>query len=370
VEKIMGKRFVIKIGSNILSNELSGLDEDIIRNLAEHISSISSMGYEVVIVSSGAVAAGMKKLGLKTKPREIRLKQAAAAIGQSSLMWGYEKAFAEYGLKVAQILLTREDFSDRKKYINSKNTIITLLSYGIIPVINENDTVATDEIKFGDNDNLAALVSILIEAERLVILSDVDGLYEEDPRVYPKAKLIPYVEEITPDIECIAGGAGSAVGTGGMYSKILAARKATSHGVAVNIISGKKPELISLMIEGKEVGTFLKPRRKKISHRKGWIAYSSRSKGAVLIDDGAVKAVTKMGKSLLPSGIISVEGNFEVGDSVYCLNSDRKSVAKGLINYSSSDIKKIMRRKTSEIEGILGYKYSDEAIHRDNMVVL
>ena len=185
----MGKRFVIKIGSNILSHELIGLDTDIIRSLAKNISKIASMGYEVVIVSSGAVAAGMKKLGLKSKPRDIRLKQAAAAIGQSTLMWAYEKAFAEYEHKVAQILLTREDFSDRKKYINSKNTIITLLSYGIIPVINENDTVTTDEIKFGDNDNLAALVAILIEAERLVILSDVDGLYQDDPRVYPDGKV-------------------------------------------------------------------------------------------------------------------------------------------------------------------------------------
>jgi len=366
----MGKRFVIKIGSNILSHELIGLDTDIFRSLAENISKIAYMGYEVVIVSSGAVAAGMKKLGLKSKPRDIRFKQAAAAIGQSTLMWAYEKAFAEYKHKVAQILLTREDFSDRKKYINSKNTIITLLSYGIIPVINENDTVTTDEIKFGDNDNLAALVAILIEAERLVILSDVDGLYQENPRVCPSAKLIPYVEKITSDIENIAGGAGSAVGTGGMYSKILAAQKATSHGIAVNITNGKKPELLISIVEGKQNGTFFNPCKEKISHKKGWIAYSSRPKGSISIDDGAVRAITEMGKSLLPTGIISIEGNFEVGDSVNCLNSNGKRLAKGLINYSSSDIKKIMGEKTSEIEKILGYKYSDEAIHRDNMVIL
>lgn len=364
----MGKRLIIKIGSSILSND-RGLDTEIIGKLAEHISKISSMGYEVVIVSSGAVAAGMKKLGLKSKPRDIRLKQAAAAIGQSSLMWAYEKAFAEYEHKVAQILLTREDFSDRKKYINSKNTIITLLSYGIIPVINENDTVATDEIKFGDNDNLAALVAILVEAEKLVILSDVDGLYEENPQVNSKARLITHVEEITPDIENIAGGAGSAVGTGGMYSKILAAGKAISHGIAVNIISGKKPELLSSIAEGNERGTFFEPCKEKISHKKGWIAYSSRPKGSITLDDGAVKAITEMGKSLLPTGITGIEGNFEVGDSVNCLNSHGKRVAKGLINYSSADMNKIMRRKTSEIEQILGYKYSDEAIHRDNMVV-
>lgn len=365
----MGKRFVIKIGSNILSHEVSGLDTDIIRGLAENIANISSMGYEVVIVSSGAVAAGMKKLGLKSKPRDIRLKQAAAAVGQSTLMWAYEKAFAEYKHKVAQILLTREDFSDRKKYINSKNTIITLLSYGIVPVINENDTVTTDEIKFGDNDNLAALVAILIEAERLVILSDVDGLYQKNPIVCPTAQLIPYVEEITSDIENIAGGPGSAVGTGGMYSKILAAQKATSHGIAVNIINGKKPELLISIVEGKKSGTFFSPCKEKFSHKKGWIAYSSRPKGSISIDDGAVRAIRERGKSLLPTGIMDIEGNFEVGDSVNCLNSEGKRVAKGLINYSSSDIKKIMRKKTSEIEKILGYKYSDEAIHRDNMVV-
>jgi len=364
------KRFVIKIGSNILSNDFRGLDTDVIRNLANYISKISLRGYEVVIVSSGAVAAGMKKLGLKSRPKEIRLKQAAAAVGQSTLMWAYEKAFGEFDRKVAQILLTRDDFSDRKKYINSKNTINTLLSYGIIPVINENDTVATDEIKFGDNDNLAALVAILIEADKLVILSDVDGLYEKDPRVYSQMRIIPYVDEITSDIESIAGGTGSAIGTGGMYSKILAAKKATSHGIAVSIISGKKPELLSSIVDGKESGTFFKPSKEKISHRKGWIAYSSRSKGSVTLDDGAVKAITEMGKSLLPSGIIQIEGSFEVGDSVNCLNTGGGRVAKGLVNYSSSDMKKIMRRKTSEIEGILGYKYSDEAIHRDNMVIL
>jgi len=312
----------------------------------------------------------MKKLGLKSKPRDIRLKQAAAAIGQSTLMWAYEKAFAEYGHKVAQILLTREDFSDRKKYINSKNTIITLLSYGIIPVINENDTIVTDEIKFGDNDNLASLVAIQVEAERLVILSDVDGLYDENPRLNSNARLIPRVEKITSDIEKIAGGTGSAVGTGGMYSKILAAKKTTSHGIAVNITNGKKPELLRSIIEGEEIGTFFNPGKAKISHRKGWIAYSSRPKGAVILDDGAVKAITERGKSLLPTGIMTIEGNFEVGDSVNCLNSSGTRVAKGLINYSSRDLKKIMRRKTSEIEEILGYKYSDEAIHRDNLAVL
>jgi len=366
---MMGKRFVIKIGSNILSGDLGGLDGGLIQNIAGHVSYISSMGHEVVIVSSGAVLAGLKKLGLKAKPKEIRLKQAAAAIGQSSLMWAYEKAFAEFDYKVAQILLTREDFSDRKKYINSKNTLTTLLSYRIIPVINENDTVTTDEIKFGDNDNLAALVSILIEAEELLILSDVDGLFEKDPRVYPKANLIPYVEEINSFIENISGETGSAIGTGGMYSKILAAKKATSHGIAVHIINGKKPELLRSILEGKAIGTFFKPSRVKISQRKGWIAYSSRAKGSVTLDNGAVRAITEQGKSLLPSGIAAVEGKFDVGDSVDCLDAGGKRVAKGLINYSSSDMKRIMGKRTTEIEKALGYKYSDEVIHRDNMVI-
>lgn len=366
----MAKIVVIKIGSNILAHDTGGLDTDIIRSLAEQISHIASRGYEIVIVSSGAVLAGMKKLGLKKKPREITLKQAAAAIGQSSLMWAYEKAFAEFDHKVAQMLLTREDFSDRKKYINSKNTLTTLLSYRIIPVINENDSVTTDEIKFGDNDNLAALVSILIEAEHLLILSDIDGLYDKDPRVSSGARLIPFVDEITSDIERMAGGAGSAVGTGGMYSKILAARKATTHGIGVRIISGKKPELLSAALERTDIGTYFKPCDARISHRKGWIAYSSRSKGSVTLDDGAIRALTERGKSLLPSGVTAISGNFDVGDAVNCIDENGNRIAKGLINYSASDMKKIMGKRTANIEDVLGYKYSDEAIHRDNMVIL
>jgi glutamate 5-kinase len=366
----MRRRLVIKIGSNILSDESGGLDAGVIRNLAKHISDILANGHEVVVVSSGAVAAGMKKLGLKKRPKDIILKQAAAAIGQSSLMLSYEKAFMEHNRKVAQVLLSRDDFSDRKRYINMKNTITTLLSYDVIPIINENDTVATDEIKFGDNDNLAALVSILAEAERLIILSDVDGLYMEDPRVNPDAVMIPCVDEITSDIENIAGGTGSEVGTGGMYSKILAAKKATSHGIAVNITSGRRPELIGTIVKGSGSGTFFKPCRDKISQRKGWIAYSSRPKGSVTLDDGAVIAITQKGKSLLPTGIVHVEGVFSPGDCVNCLDRKGRRVAKGLINYTSADLKKILQKKTSEIEEILGYKYSDEAIHRDNMVIL
>ena len=364
------KRIVIKIGSNIIAGSDEGLDMSMINRIAGDISFIASEGNEVVIVSSGAVAAGMKKLGLKTHPSEIRLKQAAAAVGQSNLMWAYERSFSEFGKKVAQVLLTREDFSDRKRYINAKNTMMTLLSFGIIPVINENDTVAIDEIRFGDNDNLASLVAISIEADNLFILSDVDGLYEDDPRKNQYAELISYVETITPEIEQLAGASGSVVGTGGMYSKVKAAKKAVSHGIAVDIINGKKPGLLIPAVKGQHYGTFFKPCEDKISHRKGWIAFNSRAKGTLTLDGGAVKAIIEGGKSLLPSGIVLVDGMFEIGDAVYCVTADGKRFAKGLVNYASDDLRKIQGKKTREIENILGYKYSDEAIHRDNLVII
>ncbi|MEW6118279.1 MAG: glutamate 5-kinase [Nitrospirota bacterium] len=363
-------RIVIKIGSNILADVAGGLNHKRIDAIAKDVAEVCNDGYEVVIVSSGAVAAGMRKLGLKAKPKEIRLKQAAAAAGQSSLMWAYEKSFEEFGKKVAQVLLTREDLSERVRYLNAKNTLITLLSYGIIPIVNENDTVATDEIKFGDNDQLAALVSGLIDAERLIILSDVEGLYTADPRTNPDAAIIPFVDEISPEFEAMAGGAGSVVGTGGMYSKILAAKKAISYRVTVNIISGKKKGIIPLLLTGAQCGTEFRPRTKKISSRKGWIAYALRPKGTLFVDDGAVNALMRAGKSLLPSGIVKVEGVFDIGDAVYCTDSHGTRIAKGIVNYSSSDIEKIKGRKTSEIDLQLGYKYSDEVIHRDNLVVL
>jgi glutamate 5-kinase len=366
----MMKRLVVKIGSNILADDIEGLDTERISSIARSVSDLHNRGYDVVVVSSGAVAAGMMKLGLKVKPRDIKLKQAAAAIGQSSLMWAYERSFAAFGKKVAQVLLTRNDFSDRRRYINSKNTLLTLLAYRIIPIINENDTVATDEIRFGDNDNLASLVASIVEAERLIILSDVDGLYTEDPRRSTEAKLIDYADEISPELEKMAGGSGSIIGTGGMYSKILAAKRAVNNGIIVHIISGRKDGLLVSLMEGGKYGTTFTPNKEKLTSRKGWIAYGSRSKGNIFIDDGAVKALIEGGKSLLPSGILRVEGNFETGDAVYCLDSKGNRIAKGLTNYDSYEILRIMGRKTSEIESILGYKYSDEAIHRDNLVLL
>ncbi len=363
------KRLVIKIGSNILASAEQGLNTRRLRTIARDVSEAADMGIEVVMVSSGAVAAGLKKLGLKEKPNDIRLKQAAAAIGQSSLMWAYEHHFAEFGKKVAQVLLTRDDIGNRMRYINAKNTLFTLMSYGVIPLINENDPIAVDEIKFGDNDMLAALAAGLVEADMLVILSDVEGLYSKNPK-YKSASIIKQVDTITHDIEALAGGAGSAVGTGGMYSKILAAKQAVDHGIPVVIMSGKKRGLLGKLLNGQECGTYFNPKKQRLSSRKGWIAYGVRSKGAIYLDTGAVKALTEMGRSLLPSGITKIEGHFKVGDYVRCLSSDGKKIAKGLTNYSSKDLEKIKGRKTSEIEKVLGYKYSDEIIHRNNLVLV
>ncbi len=364
------KRVVIKIGSNILTKENDGLDMDRVKFIADDIALVQNAGYEVVIVSSGAVAAGMKKLDLKEKPKDIILKQAAAAVGQSSLIWAYEKCFGAHSKKVAQILLTRDDFSDRKRYINSRNTLIALLSYGIVPIINENDTVATDEIRFGDNDHLASLVSGLIGAERFIILSDVDGLFSDDPRKNPEARLIEVVEEITPELEGRAGGAGTMVGTGGMYSKVLAAKRAVNNGITVNIINGRHRGAVSSLLQGIHQGTEFRVRKSRMSSRKGWIAHCCRSRGSISLDDGAVNALVSGGKSLLPSGIVSVSGRFSSGDAVYCLDSRGKRIAAGLVNYSSVEIEQIKGKKTTEIEDLLGYRYSDEVIHRDNLVLL
>ena len=363
------KRLVIKIGSNILASAEQGLNTRRLRTITKDIAGLMDNGHEIVIVSSGAVAAGLKKLGLKGKPHDIKLKQAAAAIGQSSLMWAYEHNFSEFRKKVAQVLLTREDIATRIRYINAKNTLSTLINYDVIPLINENDPVAVDEIKFGDNDMLAALTAGLVEADMLIIMSDVDGLYTKNP-LMKGAEIIRSVKKITPDIEKLAGGKGSAIGTGGMYSKLLAAKQANDHGIPVVIINGRKAGLLAKLVDGKKIGTYFEPNKQRMSSKKGWIAYGVRAKGAIYLDDGAVNALIKMGKSLLPSGIAKVEGNFEVGDYIRCLDKEGKKIAKGLTNYSSKDLEMIKGKKTSEIEKALGYKYSDEVIHRDNLVIV
>lgn len=369
-------RVVVKVGSNIVADRADkagkkeGLNTRRVAALARNLSALQDEGAEVVLVSSGAIAAGMKKLGLGKKPSDIKLKQAAAAVGQSSLIWTYDRSFKEHGKKVAQVLLTRDGLSDRKMYINAKNTLLTLLSHGIIPIVNENDTVATDEIRFGDNDNLAYLVASLVEAERLVILSDVDGLYSDDPALKPSATLIPRVEHITGEMLQRAGQSRSAVGTGGMYSKLLAARKAVRSGITVHIMSGRRPALLLPLMRGSARGTVFLPEKTRLTARKGWIAYGSRTRGTLVLDDGAARALTEKLKSLLPSGIVSVEGTFGTGDAVFCADRAGNRLAKGLSNYSSDEVRKIMGKKTSRIEEALGYRYSDEVIHRDNLVLL
>ncbi|RMG71963.1 MAG: glutamate 5-kinase [Nitrospirae bacterium] len=363
-------KIVVKIGSNIVAGP-EGLDEKQINRIASEISEVFSKGEELVVVSSGAIAAGMKRLSLKKRPSDIRHKQATAAVGQSALMWAYEQAFSKFQIGVAQVLLTRDAFFDRLRYINAKNTLLTLLDYRVIPIINENDTVSVEEIKFGDNDLLASLVAGLLGADHLVILSDVDGLYDKDPRKHSNARLIKTVKEITPELKSLAGGAGSLVGTGGMYSKVLAAEKATGFGIKVSIINGRKRGLLKeLLLEGKDAGTTFLPAKKRLTARKGWIAFGSRAKGEIVIDDGAVKALKTMGKSLLPSGIVNVNGQFNAGDAVYCVDERGNRIAKGLTNYSSSEVERIKGLRTSEIEKTLGYKYADEVIHRDNLVLV
>ncbi len=363
-------RIVVKIGSNLLTDKSGRINKRRIHSFAREISELSKNSYEIVMVSSGAIASGLKKLGLKSKPKEIRKKQATAAVGQPLLMWMYEQYFLKYKKHIAQILLTRDDLSDRIRYINAKNTILTLLEMGVIPIINENDTVATDEIKFGDNDQLAALVSGLIEANKLIILSDVEGLYTADPKKDPEAKIIKRVKEFSKELESLAKPTSTGFGTGGMYSKVIAAKKATSFGIPVHIVNGRKYGNITAILQGKEIGTFFEPTKDRVTSRKGWIAYATRAKGTLHIDEGAVKALLKNGKSLLPSGIKKVEGEFDISDAVYCIDEQGQRIAKGLVNYSSCEIKLIKGKKSSEIEKILGYKYSDEVIHRDNLVIL
>jgi len=363
-------RLIVKIGSNIVAGGQASLNTRRIRSIAKAVSEITEMGHEVVLVSSGAVAAGMKKMGLSKRPKDIMLKQAAAAAGQPSLMWLYEKYFREFKKQVAQVLLTRDGLSDRKMYINSKNTLNTLLEYGLVPIVNENDTVATDEIRFGDNDQLAFLVAALTEADRLVMLSDVAGLYNKDPRNHRGARIVGTVTEVTEEMKKQASASGSEYGTGGMYSKLLAAEKAMRIGIAVNIINGHKPALLVSLMKGTSQGTEFVPAGGRLAARKSWIAFGIRMKGSVKLDNGATKAICEMDKSLLPSGIVSVEGTFSIGDAIYCLNSGGKKVAKGITNYSSDELKKIKGKKTSEIEKTLGYRYSDEVIHRDNLVTI
>jgi glutamate 5-kinase len=364
------KRVVIKIGSSVLTNEYGEISEGVFDEIAREISNVRSRGIEPIVVSSGAIAAGMKKLRLREKPRDILMKQAVAACGQSTLMWYYEKAFSAFGEKVAQILLTHDALSIRKRFLNARKTLFTLLEIGVIPIVNENDTIAVEEIVFGDNDKLAALVTNLVEADLLVLLTDIDGLYNKNPRSHADAELISVIDEIDKRIEEIAGETLGRTTTGGMKTKIEASKTAAAFGIPTIIANGKRPNTLLEIFSGKENGTLLLPAKGKLKSRKHWIAFTLKSSGEIVIDEGAKRAIALLGKSLLPSGIKKILGDFEIGELVRCVDETGIEVARGLTSYSSDEIRKIAGAKTSDIEKILGYKYSDEVIHRNDLVVM
>ena len=364
---------VIKIGSNIITDSNHNIDEKFLNSLVNKISQIKSDIKNITIVSSGAVAAGFKELGFESRPININDKQACAAVGQVRLMWYYEQAFSKHNFHTAQILITKDDFSNRRRYLNAKYTLRVLLEKGIIPIINENDSVVVDELKyvesFGDNDNLSALVASLIQADLLLILSDVDGLYDKNPSENDNAKLISEVKFINEDLLEAAGKSVSKVGTGGMKSKILAVKKAMDSGCYVGIINGKVPDNIIKFLNGEETGTFFNHSDDPVCKRKLWIAYATIPQGTLIIDKGAEKALIKNKKSLLASGIKAVEGNFNIGDIVIVKNENDFELARGKVRYGCHDIQQIKGKKSNEIFDILGYHFGDEIIHRDDLVI-
>jgi glutamate 5-kinase len=364
------RRLVIKIGSRVLTGNDGNLDRELISRLAAQVTELRRQGREVLIVSSGAIAAGRQTLGLADRPKTIPQKQAAAAVGQTQLMRAYEEAFGASGHTVAQVLLTREDLANRQRFLNARAALDALLDYGAIPIINENDTVVVDEIKFGDNDNLSALVTSLTEAQLLVILTDIDGFYDADPRHNPQARLVPLVRAITREVEQAAGGSASTVGTGGMATKLAAAKKAGKSGVATIMVNGTKPGIISQALAGAEVGTLFLPATESINRRKHWIAFTLRPAGRIIVDQGAREVLARQGKSLLPSGVVGAEGKFERGSCVRVCGPDGSEFARGITDYSHQEIELIGGHRSSEIEELLGYRYGDEIIHRDNLVVL
>jgi glutamate 5-kinase len=364
------KRVVIKIGSRVLTAGSDVLHNEVFRNVAKNISGLKKDGYEIIIVSSGAVAAGRKSLTCIEQPVSIPQKQASAAIGQVRLMRLYEDCFNAHGHNTAQVLLTHDALSDRKKFLNARNTLFTLLHCGIIPIINENDSVVVDEIQFGDNDILSALVTNLVDADLLLILTDRDGLFAQDPERCEDATLIKVVEKITKEIETLAKGSSSSVGTGGMISKIDAAKKASIYGIPTIVVNGNTKNIITGVFKGEDVGTFFLPRQSKLSSRKHWIAFNLKPKGTLIVDDGAKQAVVKMGKSLLSSGLLDVKGNFKFGDPVKCVDTNGVEFARGLINYRADEVFRLRGLHSRDIKKVLGYKYYDEIIHRDDLVVL
>lgn len=364
------KTLIVKVGSSLVTNNGEGLDRSAIAAWAEQISRLVKQGKHVVLVSSGAVAEGMQRLGWKKRPVEVNELQAAAAVGQMGLVQMYESCFAQHGLHTAQILLTHDDLRDRKRYLNARSTLKTLLALKVIPIINENDTVVTEEIRFGDNDTLGALVANLIEADALVILTDQQGLYSADPRKDSSAAFIHYEMAGNPSLELMAGGAGSNVGTGGMLTKILAAKRAANSGAHTVIASGREPNVLVRLSAGERIGTHLEAGQMKIVAKKQWLADHLRLGGKLVLDAGAANVLTKEGKSLLAIGVVDVQGSFERGDVVACVNGEGKELARGIVNYNSQEVARIKRKPSHEIVQILGYVEESELIHRDNMVLL
>ncbi len=369
---VTAKRVVVKLGTGALTNSTGRFNREHFLALAADLQ-WAAQGRELVVVSSGAIALGVERLGLPARPKDIPGKQACAAVGQSRLMQAYEDAFGAFGAEgrtVAQVLLTHDDVQDRRRYLNARHVLARLLEAGVVPIINENDTVSVDELKFGDNDTLAGLVAALVDAEALVILSDVEGLYRADPRVDPSAELLGEVRSLTPEVLALAGGSVSGVGVGGMATKVRAAQKVTEVGGFCVITSGKTPGRLRQVLQGESVGTVFFPSGARRSARTAWIAHALFPKGKVWVDAGARAALVSAKKSLLPSGITRVEGNFEQGDPVDLLDERGAVFARGLTAYGSGDLAKIAGKKSAEIEGALGYRYLDEAVHRDDLAVL
>lgn len=364
------RRWIVKIGSALLTRDGEGLDRAALADWAGQMARLRKQGIEIVLVSSGAVAEGMSRMGWKQKPKALFEKQAAAAIGQMSLIHAYEVIFQEQGYLAAQVLLTHDDLANRRRYLNARNTLRTLVELGTIPVINENDTVAAEELRLGDNDTLGALVANLVEAELLVILTDQNGLYDKDPRKFTDAQLISSGRANDERFLDYAGGAGTAIGSGGMRTKVLAARRAATSGCATVIASGREANILERLYVGENLGSLLLPDQAPLAARKQWIASQLQSRGQLWLDAGAAQAIQRTGGSLLPVGVVKVEGEFEQGEVVSCLSPEGKLLAKGLVNYSSGEAKRIKRKPSREIESILGYIDAPELIHRDNLVLL
>jgi len=364
------RRVVVKIGSSLLTNQGAGLDRNAIADWVRQIAQLRKRGVEVLVVSSGAIAEGMKRLGWARRPNAVSELQAAAAVGQMGLVQMWESCFSELGLHTAQVLLTHEDLGDRKRYLNARTTLKSIVALGVVPIINENDTVVVDEIRFGDNDTLGALVTNLIEADALVILTDQQGLFSADPRKAKDAQLVRRGAAGDAALEAMAGGAGSAIGRGGMHTKVLAAKRAARSGAHTAIVWGREPEVLTRLFSGEAIGTLLTAETPPVAARKQWLADHLKPSGRIVLDAGAVKALVADGKSLLAIGATAVEGSFERGEVVSVAGPDGREIARGLVNYASAETARILRKPTAEIEAILGYIAEPELIHRDNLVVL